>query len=125
MRGWIRWLLRTDREPVPRHEGGVPCAPSGEGAEVTAVVRIEFGDTLDLHHFRPRDVGDLVRDFLDAAAARGDRELRIIHGKGIGVQRAAVRGILQADPRVEWYGDSGDRSGWGATLVRLRSPRSN
>jgi dsDNA-specific endonuclease/ATPase MutS2 len=70
--------------------------------------------------FHPRDAAALVRDFLDAASLRGDRDLRIIHGKGIGVQRGIVRAILEGDPRVEWFGDSPDRSGWGATLVRLR-----
>jgi dsDNA-specific endonuclease/ATPase MutS2 len=62
-------------------------------------------------------VPDVVRDYLDAAYEKGLRELRIIHGKGIGVQRQTVRTLLDRDPRVEAYGDA---ESWGATWVRLR-----
>ncbi len=80
-------------------------------------------DVLDLHPFRPRDVPAVVRDYLDAAIARGFREVRLIHGRGIGFQRERVRAVLAADPRVEWFGDAPpDRGHWGATLVRLRAP---
>jgi dsDNA-specific endonuclease/ATPase MutS2 len=80
-------------------------------------------DAIDLHAFHPRDIPALVADYLDAAAAEGFSEVRIIHGKGIGVQRDRVRQVLSAHPRVESYRDApAERGHWGATTVRLRVP---
>lgn len=80
----------------------------------------EITDVLDLHSFRPQEIGELVRDYLDLAYAKGFRQLRIIHGKGIGVQRERVRKILEKDPRVIRFGDPpGEAGGWGATWVEL------
>ena len=85
-------------------------------------IRLEIGDVLDLHSFRPRDVADLVRDYLDEATGRGFSRVRIIHGRGTGVQREIVRSILARDPRVVAFGDApGQAGGWGATLVELRA----
>jgi DNA-nicking Smr family endonuclease len=85
-------------------------------------VELPITDVLDLHSFRPPEVPDVVRDYLDAAWEKGFRALRIIHGKGIGVQRQTVRTLLERDPRVEAFGDApGEAGGWGATWVRLRS----
>lgn len=82
---------------------------------------IPIEDHLDLHAFRPRDIPDVVRDYLEEAAARGFREVRLIHGKGIGFQRERVRKVLEGHPRVESFGDApAHRGHWGATLVRLR-----
>lgn len=84
-------------------------------------VELEITDVLDLHSFRPAEVPDVVRDYLDAAYEKGFRELRIVHGKGIGVQRKTVRTLLERDPRVEAFGDAPLEAGsWGATWVRLR-----
>lgn len=84
-------------------------------------VEIPITDVLDLHPFRPKEVKDVVRDYLDAAYEKGLRELRIIHGKGIGVQRKTVRTLLERDPRVVEFRDGGMGGGeWGATLVLLR-----
>jgi DNA-nicking Smr family endonuclease len=84
-------------------------------------VELEITDVLDLHSFRPAEVPDVVRDYLDAACEKGFRELRIIHGKGVGVQRKTVRTLLERDPRVEAFGDAPLEAGsWGATWVRLR-----
>lgn len=84
-------------------------------------VELPITDVLDLHSFRPAEVPDVVREYLDAAYERGFRALRIIHGKGIGVQRQTVRTLLARDPRVEAFGDApGEAGGWGATWVRLR-----
>ncbi|HEX6899840.1 MAG TPA: Smr/MutS family protein [Thermoanaerobaculia bacterium] len=85
-------------------------------------VELPITDVLDLHSFRPSEVPDVVRDYLDAAHAKGFRDLRIIHGKGVGVQRQTVRTLLERDPRVEGFGDAPmEAGGWGATWVRLRS----
>lgn len=83
-------------------------------------IELEITDVLDLHTFPPSDVKDLVREYLDLAYDKGLRELRIIHGKGIGAQRRMVRTILERDPRVVAYGDPpGEAGGWGATWVTL------
>jgi DNA-nicking Smr family endonuclease len=90
-------------------------------ADPPEFVEMEVTDVLDLHLFPPREVKELVRDYLDLAHEKGLRQLRIIHGKGIGVQRRMVRSILEKDPRVVSYGDppGGFSGGWGATCVTL------
>ena len=74
---------------------------------------------LDLHCFSPRDVTSVVEEYLRAAAEAGRPEVRIIHGRGIGVQRRAVRAVLERDPSVAAFWDAPD-SHLGATVVRLR-----
>jgi DNA-nicking Smr family endonuclease len=87
-------------------------------------VAIPIGDSLDLHYFPPGDVGDLVDAYLEAATERGFREVRIIHGRGRGVQRARVHVHLARSAHVERFEEApGDRGGWGATLVWLRNTR--
>ena len=84
-------------------------------------VKLPITDVLDLHSFRPADVPEVVREWLDAAYEKGFHVVRIIHGKGIGVQRKTVRTLLARDPRVEDFGDAPmEAGGWGATWVRLR-----
>ena len=84
-------------------------------------VELPITDVLDLHSFRPAEVPDVVRDWLDAVSEKGFRDLRIIHGKGIGVQRQTVRTLLERDSRVEAFGYAPlEAGGWGATWVRLR-----
>jgi DNA-nicking Smr family endonuclease len=96
-------------------EGDDPV-PEGE-----APVELPITDVLDLHSFRPAEVADVVREYLHAAWEKGLRELRIIHGRGIGVQRQTVRTLLARDPRVTGFGDApAEAGGWGATWVRLR-----
>jgi len=96
-------------------QGPETPAPGGDPVE------LEITDVLDLHSFPPGEVADLVRDWLDAAYARGLRDLRIIHGRGIGVQRRTVRTLLERDPRVVGFGDApAEAGGWGATWVKLR-----
>ena len=82
-------------------------------------VAFEFTDELDLHPFHPRDVAELVRDYLEHAAARGWTQVRIIHGKGIGAMREIVHRELERNADVEGFG-AADRGGWGATVARVR-----
>ncbi len=78
-------------------------------------------DRLDLHAFAPRDVRSVVESYLEAAGEAGFEEVRLIHGRGIGVQREIVRSVLARHPAVAAFDDAGpDRGGWGATVVRLR-----
>ena len=86
-------------------------------------VRLPIEDSLDLHSFQPRDIRSVVDEYLIAAHARGFTEVRLIHGRGIGVQRASVQAFLATHPLVAGYADAPEeRGGRGATLVRLRSP---
>lgn len=89
------------------------------------IVRLDIEDSIDLHGFRPRDVPSVVSEYLEEAAARGYWEVRLIHGRGKGVQRARVRALLRTHPRVLDFADApAGRGGWGATVVRLRSGRN-
>jgi DNA-nicking Smr family endonuclease len=84
-------------------------------------VRIPIEDALDLHAFAPRDVASVVAEYLDAAHARGFSEVRLIHGRGIGVQRKIVQSVLARHPLVAGFADAPpERGGAGATIVRLR-----
>ena len=83
-------------------------------------VAVPIEDVLDLHTFAPRDVKELVADYLALAAERGFAEVRIIHGKGAGTLRRIVHSVLDAHPLVEGFALAADGGGWGATIVRLR-----
>ena len=81
-------------------------------------IEVEITDVLDLHPFQPKDVSSVVREYLDAAYGAGMRRLRIIHGRGAGVQRRTVRTLLERDDRVREFGDAPPGAGgWGATWV--------
>jgi len=91
-------------------------------SEDDAPVPIPIEDALDLHTFAPREIASVVAEYLDAAAARGFREVRLIHGRGTGTQREIVRHALSRHPRVADFADATpERGGWGATVVRLKS----
>jgi len=85
-------------------------------------VELEVTDVLDLHAFAPRDTQAAVEAYLDEARRKGLTALRIIHGRGIGVQRETVRKVLA---RIDWaiaFCDApAEAGGWGATLVTLRA----
>lgn len=84
------------------------------------VVEVPIEDALDLHSFAPADIPSVVEEYLAAARAAGLAEVRLIHGRGIGVQRARVQALLARLPGVAaaWEAPA-DRGGWGATVVRL------
>jgi DNA-nicking Smr family endonuclease len=78
-------------------------------------------DSIDLHTFAPREVKELVEEYLYQCHERGFPQVRIIHGKGIGVQREIVRSILSKSPYVSSYHDGGlESGGWGATIAILK-----
>ena len=82
--------------------------------------RIPITDVFDLHTVPPRDVQAVVEEYLIEAHRLGFRALRIIHGRGIGVQREIVRTVLGRTPFVKGFRDApGEAGGWGATIVDL------
>jgi DNA-nicking Smr family endonuclease len=83
-------------------------------------IRIPIEAELDLHAFAPRDISSVVAEYMTAAARAGFREVRVVHGRGRGVQRGIVQAALDRHPCVEEFRDD-MASHLGATLVRLRS----
>jgi dsDNA-specific endonuclease/ATPase MutS2 len=81
-------------------------------------VRVPIGPELDLHPFAPRDIPSVVCDYIDAAADAGFGEVRVVHGRGRGVQRGIVQATLDRHPKViEFWDDTA--SHLGATIARL------
>lgn len=83
-------------------------------------VVVPITDVLDLHSFRPRDVPAVVEEYLNEVRERGFSAIRIVHGRGIGVQREVVRSILAQTPFIASFGDAPlEAGGWGATVATL------
>jgi DNA-nicking Smr family endonuclease len=80
---------------------------------------IPIEETLDLHTFAPRDIKSVVDEYVTAAHAAGLREVRLIHGRGKGVQRGIVQQTLERHPLVIEFWDAGETH-LGATVARLR-----
>jgi dsDNA-specific endonuclease/ATPase MutS2 len=84
------------------------------------VVDIEITDSFDLHSFKPSEVKMATEAYLTEAKLKNFSQVRIIHGKGIGVQREIVRKVLEATDFVESFKTADEFSGsWGATIVKL------
>lgn len=89
--------------------------------DVDDPVELPIDGTLDLHAFTPREVKDVVGDYLDACREKGIVDVRIVHGKGIGALRETVHAVLRRRDDIESFRLAGEGRGeWGATLVRLR-----
>ena len=85
-------------------------------------IELEITDSLDLHSFAPREVKNVVQNYLQEARKKGFSIVRIIHGKGIGVQREMVRKVLAETDFVKSYKTADEFSGsWGATIAELKS----
>lgn len=113
------WLRRTrrEREAVWNETEDEQIDPFNPFPEP---VTIEITDVIDLHTIPPRDVKRVVEEYLQQARSAGFPSVRIIHGKGIGVQRETVRTILARTTFVEdWTDAPPDAGGLGATVVRL------
>jgi hypothetical protein len=88
---------------------------------VLEAIALPLADVLDLHSFRPEETSRVVSEYLDQARRAGVGEVRIIHGRGRGVQRAIIQRLLAEAPDVVGFADAPPtRGGWGATVVRLR-----
>jgi DNA-nicking Smr family endonuclease len=98
-------------------ETDAPESPFGEAV----VVPIE--DSIDLHPFSPKDIPSVVEEYLQECLKVGIYEVRLIHGRGKGIQRRIIRSLLEKHPHVVSVTDaSPEAGGWGATLARLRPP---
>ena len=122
---WIRRWLPTRTALKARGEEA-PALSEDDDSDVDpfdpfpGTVEIEIGDVIDLHAMPARDTRAVVEEYLYQAHLAGFRQVRIIHGKGTGVQRQIVRSILARTPFVEHYADAPvDAGGWGATIARL------
>ena len=82
------------------------------------ISRIELGNELDLHHFHPGDVKELVHDFIGNARQRGAGEVRIVHGKGMSVIKSIVISELEKDANILSFRE--EPGNWGAMLVRIK-----
>ena len=108
-----------------RPRGGTinPAEPEDLSVTDDDPVEIPIEGVLDLHTFSPKDVKDLVPEYIEECLRRGITEIRIIHGKGTGTLKGIVHGLLKKNPSVAAFEDSDAASGgWGATLVRLKRP---
>ncbi len=86
-------------------------------------IHIPIEDVLDLHTFRPRDIPDLLQEYFSECIKAGIFNVRVIHGKGKGIQKRQVHGFLDKHPLVKQYADAPpEAGGWGATLVELKPP---
>jgi len=127
MFGWIkRWFTASpmtptgDGSPVGSPTIAGPGGEAGNAGDAGSPVTLPIDTVIDLHAFRPRDVREVVDAYLAAAREAGYTEVRIIHGRGRGVQRRLVRSLLAGHPAVQDFRDAGhDRGGWGATIVDL------
>ena len=127
---WLRGL-RAGRRGAERGEAARAGTEDAAGGDdpgdafdpFPEPVRLEIADVIDLHAFAPRDVGRVVEAYLEEARAAGFPSVRIIHGRGRYVQRAAVRAILERTPFVRDFTDAPpERGGPGATVAHLEEP---
>ncbi|MBU1208941.1 MAG: Smr/MutS family protein [Proteobacteria bacterium] len=89
--------------------------------EESEPIELPIDGILDLHTFQPKEVKDLLPDYLTACREHGILQVRVIHGKGTGALRQTVHAILERLPGVVSYRLAGeDAGGWGATLVQLK-----
>ena len=89
------------------------------GEDDPVILPIE--DSIDLHTFAPRDIPEVVESYLEAAHEEGFEEVRIIHGRGKGVQKERVRQVLEKSKLVAHFEEATPgRGGWGATVVTLK-----
>lgn len=112
---------RTTTAETSEAAGDEQVTAQDDELDSSEPVHLPIEDHFDLHPFAPEEIPDVVRSYLDEACATGFEEVRLIHGRGIGVQRERVRRVLAGDSRVVSYHDAPpSRGGWGATVAKLR-----
>jgi DNA-nicking Smr family endonuclease len=92
------------------------------GSPFPDAVVLPVEDFIDLHPFQPRDIPSVVAEYLQQCLEAEITEVRVIHGRGLGVQRAIIRSILEKHPKVASFSDAPpEAGGWGATIVILKN----
>ena len=87
----------------------------------TEPVVLPVEDSIDLHAFSPKDIPSVVEEYIEQCVRAGIYEVRIVHGRGKGIQRRIIRSILEKTPLVASFKDApAESGGWGATIVVLR-----
>ena len=88
-------------------------------------IRIPIQDVLDLHTFQPQDIPSLLHEYFSECIKAGILSVRVIHGKGKGIQKRQVHRILQKSAQVKSFKDAPrEAGGWGATVVELKGAKS-
>jgi hypothetical protein len=134
LKHWQKWRAACAARNAAERTDASPTAANVDAEDETGdevdlynpfpePIRLEINDVFDLHTIAPRDVGRVVEEYLREAHRLGFRSVRLIHGKGRGVQRATVRAILARTPFVvDWTDAPPQAGGLGATIARLRVP---
>lgn len=113
--------MRADAERVSETEANVEEEDVDPFNPFPEPIRLEITDVFDLHTIRPQEVRAVVEEYLREAHRLGFKSVRIIHGKGIGVQRETVRKVLARTPFVENFADAPpEAGGWGATIATFK-----
>ncbi|MGE5220714.1 MAG: Smr/MutS family protein [Chloroflexota bacterium] len=108
---------KSDKQDGLENSAGETTSPFGEPVEIPP------RDTIDLHPFQPPDIPSVVDEYLEQCLQAGFRQVRLIHGKGSGVQRNIIRSLLSRHPAVLSSHDApAEAGGWGATVVILKKP---
>ena len=120
----LRRVWRALRGPAPHVEQVAPAAedePEPAWSEPDEPLVVPLEDVIDLHPFAPQEIRSVVEEYLLACCQAGLSPVRLIHGKGKGVQRNSIRALLARLPYVEEFHDAPPQAGgWGATVVRLK-----
>jgi dsDNA-specific endonuclease/ATPase MutS2 len=104
--------MNARQKPPQDHESDSPF---------TEPIIVPIEDSIDLHAFSPKEIPSVVEEYLEQCVQAGICEVRIIHGRGTGVQRRIVQSILKKNPRVASFKDApAEAGGWGATVMFLR-----
>ena len=118
----FRRLELGDSEFLPAFYAAARGRQRRRRAETTSLSRSRITGELDLHAFAPRDIPSVVEEYVRACRERGILRLRLVHGRGRGVQRAEVQRVLRRLEDVASFTDAPpETGGWGATLVELRA----
>jgi hypothetical protein len=110
----LKWLSKLFRHSPKTSRQEEPAPPDNEDEPVQLPITTE----LDLHTFSPKDITEVTKSYLEEAHRANFAQVRIIHGKGKGVQRESVHALLKKHPLVQSFQLAPpERGGWGATLV--------
>lgn len=113
------WFTKPPRDKTPPEPESSTRELTVE--EIEAELATQLTDELDLHHFQPREVADVVTEYLHAAREAGFERVRIIHGKGTGTLRTTVHAWLRRAPGIASFRLADESAGsWGATVVTLQ-----